>query len=225
MSGQILGHDRGQSKGRIGGVVGVNEVSDLILQDNYAMDGFVFLGRHDYSSTTFSGSITFATADNGGYLDPSQYRTHLVIAHQVRQSGPYTMNIVHSMTNLANTGSKSGDAYYSIGHETLQDSSDNNTYRTQGGGSYFPTSGTNLHTDDDSQATRLLWIYNMGDNERPQQVWWRDARRGNSYTGRHNSYDGSGTQLTIGGVGGIRFGGYTTSTWNGIFDIYGYKER
>ena len=224
MAGQIIGTTSSQSKGQNYGVLTSSEVTSLVTQDKFTTQaGFVWLGRYDYSSTTFGSALAITTVDNGGYLDPSKYRSHLIVANGLRNNGPHDMNIVISFRDIANTGYKSA-SYYGIGHQTLQDNSDNNTIRVQASGSYITSSDNDLRTDDNSQATRMYWLHNIGDNEVDEVIWWRDARRSNRYTGRHNSYDGSGRQHNLGGCGGVVLGGYTTGDWNGIIDVYGFVE-
>ena len=54
-------------------------------------------------------------------------------------------------------------------------------------------------------------------------MYSRTALRSTSYTGRHNSYDVGSVQGNRLDVGGFRWSGYTSSTWNAKFDIYGLR--
>ena len=48
------------------------------------------------------------TAANGGYLDPTNYRTHLILVSQIRQSHTNLMNIVFTFRNSDNSSSVTG---------------------------------------------------------------------------------------------------------------------
>lgn len=225
MSGQIIGDTRGQSKGNNFGVLGANDVNNLILEDEYSQKpGMVYLGSYDYVSSTFASGISLPTVANGGYIDPTNYRTHLILISKIRQSGPHDMNIVFQFRNSGNTGNTTGN-YYSWGYETLQDSSDNNFLRTQNSGSYMRGTGYRLKNEDDAQAVQQIYIYNIGQNTQFANIYTRTAMRSFSYTGRHNSYDQQGSLGNRTDLGGFRWGGYTTSTWNAKFCIYGIMEK
>ena len=225
MSGQIIGGSVAQEKGANFGILTPNNIADLVREDKYSQkDGYVYLGSYDYTSSTFSTVIQFLTVDNGGYVDPTNYRTHMVLCSQIRNSGPYSMNIVLTTRNAGNTGNSTGN-YYGWGYETLQDSSDNNTKRNQDSSSYWGMSNTGLDGDDDSQATQVIYFFDIGDNTKYLTMYSRIALRRNSYTGRHNSYDYGGTQGNRNDMGGFNWGGYTSSTWNAKFDIYGIMEK
>jgi len=222
MSGQIIGGSQAQIKGNNFGVLNSSEVANLIAQDNYSQKGGIeFLGRYDYSSTTHN-FITFTNVANGGFIDPSTYRTHLILISGIRQSGPYTMNIVFSTRNSTNTGNSTGN-YHNFVNETLQDASDNNTLNGANTSSYASSMNTYLHTDDNSQMAQLIYLFNIGENTQYTNFYFRNSLRSNRYSGRHNSYEGAGANANRENKGGLNWGGYTSSTWNAIYDIYGIR--
>lgn len=225
MSGQIIGDTRRQSKGNNFGVLGVNDVNNLILEDEYSQKpGMVYLGSYDYTSSTFATGINMPTVANGGYIDPTNYRTHLILVSQIRQSGVNDMNIVFTFRNSTNTAATTGN-YYSWGNETLQDNSDNNFIREQNSIYYIRSTGYKLKNEDDAQAVQQIYIYNIGQNTQYLNIYSRTALRSIAYTGRHNSYDQQGSLGNRTDVGGFRWSGYTASTWNAKFDIYGIMEK
>lgn len=225
MSGQIIGDTQGQSKGNNFGVLGVNDVNNLILEDKYSQQaGMQYLGSYDYLGSTFASGISLPTVANGGYIDPTNYRTHLVLVSGIRNSGPHNMNIVFQFRNSGNTGNTTGN-YYSWGYETLQDSSDNNFIRENNASSYMRSMNTNLLNADDAQAVQQIYIYNIGQNTQYANIYSRTSLRSQYSVGRHRSYDQQGTLGNRTDLGGFRWGGYTTSTWNAKFCIYGIREK
>lgn len=221
MSGQIIGGSQAQTKGNNFGVLNSNEVANLIAEDNYSQKGGIeFLGRYDYSSTTHSG-INLPNVANGGYIDPSTYRTHLILVSQIRQSGPYNMNNIF-VTRNSTLGSGAAN-YHVFVNETLQDPSDNNTINQNNATSYIQTSVTGLDTTDNSQMVSLIYLFNIGYNTQYMNLYFRHALRSNRYTGRHNSYEGGGANANRENKGALFWGGYTSSTWNAIYDIYGIR--
>lgn len=205
------------------GIFSMSDVAELVATNQYKpKEGAVYLGTHDYTSSTFSGGINMPTVANGGYLDPTNYRTHLILVSQIRQSGTNLMNIVFTFRNSDNTGAVTGN-YYVWGHETLQDNSDNNTIRDQNVSAYAKQMNTKLKNEDDAQAVQLIYLHNIGQNSQYINMYSRTALRSTSYTGRHNSYDVGSVQGNRLDVGGFRWSGYTSSTWNAKFDIYGLR--
>lgn len=221
MSGQIIGGSQAQAKGNNFGVLNSSEVANLIAEDNYSQKaGIEFLGRYDYSSTTHSG-INLPNVANGGYIDPSTYRTHLILVSQIRQSGPYNMNNI-VVTRNSTLGSGAAN-YHVTGNETLQDASDNNTIEDANVSSYLKTMNTYLDTTDNSQMVQTIYLFNMGYNTQYVNLYFRNALRSNRYTGRHISYESGGANANRENKGALFWGGYTSSTWNAIYDIYGIR--
>ena len=225
MSGQIIGGDTAQSKGANFGILNTNEVSNLVREDSYSnKPGMVYLGSYDYISSTFASGISLPTVANGGYIDPTNYRTHMILVSRIRQSHSNSMNIVYTFRNSGNTGGVTGN-YYSWAYETLQDSSDNNSLRENNAGSYMRSTDYELKNEDDAQAVQQIYLFDIGQNTKFVTVFSRTALRGFAYTGRHRSFDQTGSLGNRDDIGGFRWSGYTTSTWNAKFDIYGIMEK
>ena len=225
MANGFIGDSRSQEKGQNFGILTPNDIADLKRQNKLSETGdFVFLERQDYSSSTVSGGLSAVSVEFSGSLDNSEYDTYLIVLHQVRQSGPYNMNIVHTMRNSDNTGGYSGAlynmcrymAYMSLTSPTVVNSNQSSSYASQ--------MATSLHTDDDSQATQMIWLQNMGDNDQYPTWWARTPFRSNAYSGLFSSGISMNNLENIGKTAGWRWSGYTTSTWNCIMDVYGYKE-
>jgi len=205
------------------GIFSISDVAELVSRNEYKpKDGAVYLGSYDYTSSTFASGINMPTVANGGYLDPTNYRTHLILVSQIRQSGQNLMNIVFTFRNSDNSSSVTGN-YYVWGHETLQDNSDNNFVRDQNTVYYARQMNSKLKNEDDAQAVQLIYLHNIGQNSQYINMYSRTALRSTSYTGRHNSYDVGSVQGNRLDVGGFRWSGYTSSTWNAKFDIYGLR--
>lgn len=215
--------EEGRVNNGTSGIFSMMDVRNLVSQNKYKRkEGYVYLGTHDYTTSTFSGGINIPTVANGGYLDPTNYRAHLILVSQIRQSGQYDMNIVFTFRNSGNTGGITGN-YYSWGLESLQDGSDNNFVREHNSPNYMRSMNTKLKNEDDAQAVQMIYLNNIGHNSQYINLFSRTALRSFAYTGRHNSYDQSGFVGNRIDVGAFRWSGYTSSTWNAKFDIYGIR--
>jgi len=225
MANGFIGDSRSQEKGQNFGILTPNDIADLKRQNKLSETGdFVFLERQDYSSSTVSGGLNAVTIGNGGSLDNSKYDSYFIVIQQMRNSGPYDMNIVTSLRNAGNTGGLGSPNYNMTRYDNYQSISSNVITSQNQGASYCPMNSGGLFTDDDSQATMIVWLMNQGNNEQYTTWWARHPYRSNAYSGLFSGATVMCNSETITENGGWRWGGYTTSTWNCIMDIYGYKE-
>lgn len=225
MSNSIIGDSRSQEKGQNFGILTANDIADLKRQNKLSETGdFVFLERQDYSASTVAGGLSALTIGNSGSLDNSKYDSYFIVIHQIRQSGPYVMNIVTTLRNAGNTGGLGGPNYNCTRYDNYQGLSSNVVTSQNQDPNYCQMNSGGLHTNNDSQATMIVWLMNQGDNEQYTTWWARHPFRSNAYSGLFSASTIMCNAETITENGGWRWSGYTSSTWNCIMDVYGYKE-
>jgi len=223
MPGQFIGDDREQTKGNNFGVLSSSDITTLKRENNLSEEAgdFVFLGREDYSSSTISGGISAVNLANSGYLDNGNYDLFMIVTHEIRQSGPYDMNMVYQFRNSTNTGTLGANNMCFHGHY-LNNGGGTNGYYTHHNANYLNLMNGYYLRLNDSQATTISFLYNQGSNKQYPSFFHRMAFRSNTPNFNHNKAWG---WLDIDtDRGGWRWSGYTTSTWNFKMDIYGYKE-
>ena len=139
--------------------------SEWVQTGPATLDGdLTYLGTYDYSSSTISGGITITTTDNGGYLDVANYSRFKIFITQAKNSGPYDMNFVWNARNADNSGNLSGSTNYT---GTTYQSRGNNTNTINHGDQtqhYHVLTATVMDANNDSQATVMLDVYNLGNN-------------------------------------------------------------
>ena len=196
--------------------------SEWIATGPATLDGdLTYLGTYDYTSSTISGGITITTTDNGGYLDVANYSRFKIFITQAKNSGPHDMNFVWNARNANNSGNLSGSTNYT---GTTYQTRGNNTNTINHGDQtqhYHVLTATVMDANNDSQATVMLDVYNLGNNG-----LMPSALPTSNYRGTNNviGFDFGGVWYeTQSEVGAVKIVGYTTSTWNFYVDIYGVK--
>ena len=196
--------------------------SEWVQTGPATLDGdLTYLGTYDYTSSTISGGITITTTDNGGYLDVANYSRFKIFITQAKNSGVYDMNFVWNARNADNSGNLSGTTNYTGATYQTRGNNTNTINHADQAQHYHVLTATVMDANNDSQATVILDLYNLGNNG-----LMPSALPTSNYRGTDNviGFDFGGvwyeTQYEIGAV---KIVGYTASTWNFYVDIYGVK--
>jgi len=182
-----------------------------------------YLGTYDFTSSNTGSGLNVTTLVNSGFLDVANYSNFRIFVSQIRNSGQYDMNLVMSAKGSDGSTTLSGTQNYGKEAYSIRSNGSISVEHADQTQHYASLMGTELRTDDDSQATLMLDLYNVGNNGIFPNIVYRNTYRGNSGSGLMGHTYGNMNIENQAQIGAVRVGGYTSATFNWLMQVYGIK--